>query len=152
VVRISNKDILIGYIGTLPDKECKEIYYLLQGKNTPEYEWVVFDKVKLTQQQYSKLIWLWGKDKLEECIKILNKWMVKKNIDKPLSCYKNLMGWVENAYYRTHPATDKSIRFNSDIDTAWKAKRYVQRIPVELRAYDTEIKYLVEKYGTDILK
>lgn len=150
-MRRTNKDILIGYIATLPDKECKEIYYLLQGHKVPEYELVIFDKVKLTQGQYNKLIWLWGKDKVEECVKILNDWLNKKDISQPISCYKNLMGWVENAYYRTHPADDKSLKFDSNIDTAWKAKKYVQRIPEELRAYDSEIKFLVEKFGKDIL-
>lgn len=151
-MRRDNKDILIGYIGTLSDKECKDIYYLLQGNNIPEYELVIFDKVSLTQGQYNKLIWLWGKEKVTECIKILNDWIIKKNIDKPISCYKNLIGWVESAYYRTHPPDDKSLKFDSKIDTEWKAKRYVQRIPAELRAYDSEIKYLVERYGTKILK
>ena len=150
-MRRTNKDILLGYIATLPDKDCKEIYYLLQGKDKPEYELVIFDKVKLTQGQYNKLIWLWGKEKVEECIKILNDWIIKKNIDKPISYYKSLLGWVENAYYRTHPATDKSLKFDSEIDTEWKAKRYVQRIPPELRAYDSEVKYLVERFGTKIL-
>jgi len=150
-MRRSNKDILLGYIATLPDSECKEIYYLLQGKDTPEYELVIFDKVKLTQGQYSKLIWLWGKAKVDACIDILNEWIVKKNIDKPISCYKNLIGWVENAYYRTHPADDKSLKFDSSIDTEWKAKRYIQRIPEELRAYDSEVKFLVEKYGIKII-
>lgn len=151
-MRRDNKEILIGYIGTLPDARCKEIYYLLHDDKTPEYELVIFDKVKLTQGQYSKLIWLWGKEKVEACIQILNDWIKKKNIDKPISCYKNLLGWVENAYYRTHPADDKSLKFDSKIDTEWKARRYVQRIPPELRAYDSEIKYLVERFGPSILK
>lgn len=150
-MRRSNKDILIGYIGTLPDKECKEIYYLLQGHKVPEYELVIFNKVKLTQGQYNKLIWLWGREKVEACIQILNDWIEKKGIDKPISYYKSLLGWVENAYYRTHPADDKSLKFDSTIDTEWKAKKYVQRIPQELRAYDSEIKFLVEKFGTKIL-
>lgn len=152
-MRRSYKDILIGYIGTLPDKDCKEVYYLLQEKATPKSEFIVFDNVKLTEGQYNKLIWLWGKDKVEECIKILNEWIIKKGdkITKNFSCYKNILGWVENAYYRTHPMNDKSIQFNSKIDTAWKAKRYVKRIPPELRAYDSEIKFLVERFGPDIL-
>ena len=151
-MRISNKDILIGYIGTLPDRECREIYYMLQSKGIPEYELVIFDKVKLTQGQYNKLIWLWGKEKVDACVKILNDWIAKKGIDKPISYYKSLIGWVENAYYRTHPADDKSLKFDSTIDTEWKAKRYVQRIPKELRAYDSEVKYLVERFGIKVLE
>lgn len=150
-MRRTNKDILIGYIGTLSDKECKEIYYLLQGKDTPEYELVIFGKVQLTQGQYNKLIWLWGKDKTLKCIDILNEWIEKRGIKNPISYYKSLISWVENAYYRKYPASDKSLKFNSEIDTEWKAKRYVQRIPAELRAYDSEIKFLVERFGTKIL-
>lgn len=151
-MRRSNKDILLGYIATLPDKECKEIYYLLQGKDTPEYELVIFDKVKLTQGQYNKLIWLWGKDKTLACIDILNNWIKKKDIIKPISYYKSLLGWVETAYYRTHPANDKSLKFDSNIDTEWKARKYVQGIPPELRACDSEVKFLVEKFGSKILE
>ena len=152
-MRRDNKDILIGYIGTLSDKDCKEIYYLLQDiKGKPKHEVLEFDKVKLTQGQYSKLIWFWGKEKTDACIEILNEWLNRKQIDKPISCYRNMMGWVENAYYRTHPPDDKSLKFDSKIDTAWKAKRYVQRLTPELRAYDSEVKFLVEKYGTKILE
>ena len=150
-MRRDNKEILIGYIGTLPDKDCKEIYYLLQGRDTPEYEMMIFDKVKLTPGQYNKLIWLWGKEKTDACIDILNNWIKEKNINHPVAYYKNLLGWVETAYYRTHPMNDKSIKFDSKIDTAWKAKRYVQRIRPELRAYDSEVKYLVERFGKQIL-
>ena len=46
---------------------------------------------------------------------------------------------------------DKSIRFNSEIDTAWKARKYVQKIRPELRAYDSEVKYLLERFGKQIL-
>ena len=89
-MRRDNKEILIGYIGTLPDKDCKEIYYLLQGRDTPEYEMMIFDKVKLTQGQYTKLIWLWGKEKTDACIQILNDWIIKKNVNHPVAYYKNL--------------------------------------------------------------
>lgn len=151
-MRRDNKEILLGYIATLPDQDCKEIYYLLQDIKAPKRETVEFGKVKLTQAQYSKLIWLWGKEKTDICIKILDEWMVRKNVTKPISCYRSLVGWVENAYYRTHPADDKSLKFNSKIDTAWKARSYIKRLPPELRAYDSEVKFLVEKFGTKILE
>lgn len=151
-MRVSHKDILLGYIGTLPDSECKDIYYLLQDKKIPNKELMEFDRVKLTTGQYNKLVWLWGKEKTDICIQMLNEWMEKKNVTKNISCYKNLIGWVETAYYRKYPANDKSLKFDSRIDTEWKARRYVKRIPPELRAYDTEIKFLVERFGTKILQ
>ena len=151
-MRISNKDILIGYIGTLSDSECQELYYYLTGiKTKHNYKKGL---VELTGGQYDKLIWLWGKDKTDKCIDMLDEWLKEKGdkINKRISHYRQLIGWIENKYYQLYPATDKSLRFNSDIDTAWKARNYVRRIPKELRAYDSEIKYLVNRYGTKILE
>jgi hypothetical protein len=150
-MRKDNKDILIGYIATLPDSKCKEIYYLLTGFRD-KYD-MEFDLVKLTNGQYNKLIWLWGEDKTLKCINLLNDWLKEKGdkITKNISHYKQLIGWIENKYYQLYPATDKTLRFDSKIDTAWKAKRYIQRIPKDLIAYDSEVKYLVNRYGKDIL-
>lgn len=150
-MRKDNKDILIGYIATLPDSKCKEIYYLLTGLRD-KYD-MEFDLVKLTNGQYNKLIWLWGEDKTLKCINLLNDWLKEKGdkITKNISHYKQLIGWVENKYYQLYPATDKTLRFDSKIDTTWKAKRYIQRIPKDLIAYDSEVKYLVNRYGKDIL-
>ena len=150
-MRRDNKDILLGLVGTLTDEECKEVYYLITSyKDKTDLE---FDLVRLTDGQYNKLVWLWGKDKTDKCIEMLNEWLKAKGdkITKKISHYKQLISWVESKYYQLYPASDKSIRFDSKIDTAWKARRYVKRIPTELRAYDSEIKFLVEKYGTKIL-
>ena len=148
-MRRSNKDILLGLVGTLTDKECKEIYYLITShRDRTDLE---FGLVKLTDGQYNKLVWLWGKDKTDKCIAILNEWLEKKNITRPISHYRQIIGWVESKYYQLYPANDKSLRFNSKIDTMWKAKKYVSKIPKELRAYDSEVKFLIEKYGVDIL-
>jgi hypothetical protein len=148
-MRKDNKDILIGLVGTLTDQECKDIYYLITGyKDNLDIQ---FDLVKLSYGQYNKLVWLWGKDKTDKCIEILNDWLKKKDITNSISCYKQLITWVERKYYQLYPANDKSLRFDSKIDTAWKAKRYIQRIPSELRAYDSEVKFLVNKFGKDIL-
>lgn len=151
-MRRSNKDILIGYIGTLSDKDCKEVYYLLTGKQDGLD--LTFDLVKLTDGQYNKLVWLWGKDKTDKCIQILNEWLLDKGdkITKKISHYRQLISWVESKYYQKYPATDKSLRFNSKIDTAWKARRYIQRIPEELRAYDSEVKFLIQRFGDKILR
>ena len=67
-----------------------------------------------------------------------------------LSHYKSIMGWVEGVYYRTHPI-EKVDRFNSSIDTTWKARKYINSIPKELRSGDSEVKFLVERFGIDIL-
>lgn len=152
-MRVDNKEILIGYIATLTDKECKDIYYMLNELPVPKADWLKLGKVKITKEQYNKLVWIWGADKTNECIAILNGWLDKAKLKKKnISHYKQLIGWVENAYYNTHPANDKSIKYRMKIDTAWKAKKYIQNIPKELRAYDGDIKFLVERFGTKILE
>lgn len=152
-MRRSNKDILIGLVQTLSDEDCKELYYYIVGKKDESGGTLSFNLVHLTQNQYNKLIWLWGKDKTTECIDILDKWLVKKGdkVKPYLSHYKSLLGWVEGVYYRSHPI-EKVEKFNSSIDTMWKAKRYIKSIPPELRANDSEVKFLVERFGQDILK
>lgn len=152
-MRIDNKDILLGYIGTLSDSECKEIYYYLTGLKDKDSYSYKNGRVELTDGQYNKLVWLWGKDKTDKCIALLNEWLEAKGdkITKKISHYRQLTSWVESKYYQLYPATDKSLRFDSKIDTMWKAKKYVSKIPKELRAYDSEVKFLLNKYGKDIL-
>jgi hypothetical protein len=153
MTRINNKDILIGYISTLTDRECKDIYYLITGSKDK----YTFSKglVKLTDQQYNKLIWIWGKEKADRCIDILDEWMQKKGdkLKPNLSCYNQLITWVDNAYYNLYPLDkkDKTIIHTNSIDTAWKARKYIRSVPAELRAYDSEVKYLVQRFGKDIL-
>ena len=150
-MRRDNKDILIGLVGTLTDDECRELYYFITGQK--EGYSIEIGNVRLTQNQYNKLIWMWGKDKTDKCIKLLDDWLISKGdkIKKFISHYKQLITWVDNKYYQLYPANDKSLKYSSDIDTAWKAKKYVQRIPKELRAYDSEVKFLIEKFGKEIL-
>lgn len=152
-MRRTNKDILLGLVGTLTDEECKEIYYIITTVKDSDKKDVVRDLVKLTSEQYNKLVWLWGLDKTEKCISILNEWLKKKDKDitRKISHYKQLITWVETKYYRYNPANDKSIKYNSKIDTAWKARKYISRIPKELRAYDTEVKFLIERFGLEVL-
>lgn len=147
----TNKDILIGLIKTLSDNDCREILYFITDKEYKEDNLLHFNLVTLTKDQYSKLIWLWGKDKTDKCINILNDWLENKKIKKKLSCYRQLVGWVERKYYQENDVWDKSITHASNIDSKWKAKRYIKRIPPELRAWDSQVKYLVNKYGVDIL-
>lgn len=150
-MRIDHKEILMGLVGTLTDKECMDIYYMITGFKDG-YS-ISRGLVKLTQGQYDKLVWLWGKDKTDKCIEILDEWLKEKGdkITRKISHYRQLISWVENKYYLLYPANDKSLKFNSKIDTANKARQYVKRIPKELRAYDSEVRFLVNRYGKDIL-
>ena len=137
---------------TLSDEDCKELYYFITGYKEGNGKYLEFDKVRITQGQYDKLIFIWGKDKTESCIKILNDWLIKKGdkVKPYLSHYKCLIGWVEGVYYRSHPI-EKTNKFGGNIDTTWKARKYVRSIPEELRANDSEVKFLVERFGQDIL-
>lgn len=150
-MRRDNKDILIGLVGTLTDEECKELYYYITGKQEG-YD-IEVGRVHLTNKQYNKLIWMWGEDKTSKCIKLLDEWLESKGdkISPFLSHYKQLITWIDNKYYQLYPASDKSLRYDSKIDTAWKAKRYIASIPPELRRYDCEVKFLLEKFGKEVL-
>ena len=152
-MRVDNKDILIGLVGTLTDEECREVYYMIMGGVKDKIN-IVRDKVQLTQGQYDKLVWLWGKSKTDKCIDILNDWLTEKGdkITRKISHYRQLIGWVENKYYQLYPANDKSLKYDSKIDTLHKAQQYVKRIRPELVAYDSEVKYLVNKFGPKVLK
>ena len=151
-MRKNNKDILIDYILTLTDEECRDGWFILQNMKLPKANQLEFDLVKLSQQEYDKLIWLWGKVKTDRCIEILNEWLKTKNISRPLHHFKQLTGWVETKYYRLYPMDDKSMRYSQGrIDTLWKAKKFVKRIPKELWNYDREVRFLVEKFGHDVL-
>lgn len=150
-MRRSNKDILIDYILTLTDKECRDSWFILQNQRVPNEEKLEFDLVKLTQEEYDKLIWMWGKVKADRSIEILNKWLKEKEITRPLHHFKQLTTWVETKYYQLYPMDDKSLNYTQKIDTAWKAKKYIRRIPKELWGYDREVRYYVEKFGKDVL-
>lgn len=147
----TNKDILLDYVATLPDEKCREVYYLIQDLQEPSVDWVELDRVKLTRNQYTKLAWMWGEDKTKKCVEILNDWLKEKNITKNISCYHNLLGWVEVKYNSLYHISDKDIRFDSEFKSIGRAREYIKHIPKELRAYDREVRFLVEKFGKGVL-
>lgn len=148
----TNKDILLGLVGTMTDNECRDVLYYIADKEYVESNLIQFDLVKITKEQYNKLIWMWGEDKTKSCIEILNEWLSTKNITKKISHYRQLVGWVERKYYQTHGVNDKSLLNYGNIDCKWKAKKYIKSIPKELRCFDSQVKYLVNKYGFDIME
>lgn len=152
-MRRSFKDILIGYVGTLTDRECQDVYYAINDMRLHKVDWVEIGNVKLSRGQYSKLMDWWGKDKFDKCVEILDEWLSNTELRfKFASHYKMMLGWVDSKYHKLY-GEDKTVRFSSEnIDTAWKAKKYIKHIPEELRAYDSEVKLLVERFGTEILK
>lgn len=149
--RKTNKEILLSYIATLPDERCREAYYILQDMEVPEVEWVELDRVRITRGQYTKLMWMWGEEKTKKCVEILNNWIKEKGITKNISCYHNLLTWVEVKYNQMNGLASKDIRFDSEFKGVKRAREYIRNIPKELRAYDREVRFLVEKFGKKAL-
>lgn len=151
-MRKSNKEILLEYVATLSDEQARKAWYILQDLEVPMCEWYEWDKVRLSTVQYNKLINMWGEEKTKACIDILNEWIKKKNITRMISCYENIIGWVENEYLKSNKLKKSKRRVTTtNVDTLHRAKLYVKSIPEELRAWDTEVRYLLEKYGSKVL-
>lgn len=148
----TNKDILIGLVGSMTNDECRDVIYFITDKEYKEDNIVEFNLVRLTKEQYNKLIWLWGEEKTSKCIEILNEWLSKKNITKKISHYRQLVGWVERKYYQENDVNDKSILNYGNIDSKWKAKKYILSIPKELRYLDSQVKYLINRYDINIME
>ncbi len=147
----NNKETLLGYIACLSEEKCGEIYSWLMGK-TPDKK-LEFDKVKLSQEEYSKLVWMWGEDKTQKCIDILNEWLGKrKKLAPHISYYRNIIGWVERKYYQLYPANDKSIQNYIEIKERWQALKYIRSVPKELRADDCEIQMLIDRFKINPLE
>lgn len=147
----TNKDILLGLVGTMTDDECRDVLYFITDREYIESSLIEFGLVRLTKDQYNKLVWIWGEEKTKLCIEILNEWLSKKNITKKISHYRQLVGWVERKYYQMYPADDKFLNYGS-IDCKWKAKKYIKSIPKELRWLDSQVRYLVNKYDINIME
>jgi len=147
----TNKDILLGLVGTMTDDECRDVLYFITDREYVESSLIEFGLVILTRDQYNKLVWMWGEKKTKRCIEILNEWLSKKNITKKISHYRQLVGWVERKYYQMYPADDKSLNYGG-IDCKWKAKKYIKSIPKELRWLDSQVRYLVNKYSINIME
>ena len=149
---MTNKDILISMVSKLTDDEARDIIYFISDKEYIEDNIIEFDTVRITKNQYSKLIWLWGYDKTNKCIDILNEWLQSRTITRKISHYRQLVGWVERKYYQLNGVNDKSIVNYGSIDSKWKAIKYIKVIPEELRAFDSQVRYLIERYNIDINK
>lgn len=148
----SNKEILIEYVATLSDEQARKAWYILQDLEVPMCEWYEWDKVRLSTVQYNKLVAMWGEEKTKSCIDILNDWIIKKNITRKISCYENIITWVETEYIKRNKLRKPNRRVTTtDVDTITKAKLYIKSIPEELRAWDAEVRYLIERYGSKIL-
>lgn len=148
----TNKEILLGLVGTMTDDECRDVLYFITDKEYVEDNIVVFDLVRITKEQYNKLIWMWGVDKTNKCIGILNEWLKKKNITKKISHYRQLVGWVERKYHQDNNISDDLLVDYGGIKYKWQAKKYIKSIPKELRMLDSQVKYLINKFDINIME
>ena len=146
----TNKDILLGLVGSMSDNECRDVLYFITDREYKQSSLVEFGLVHITKDQYNKLVWMWGEEKTKACIEILNKWLSTKNITKKISHYRQLVGWVERKYQQDYGVNEKSLVNYGDIKYKWQAKKYISGIPKELRWLDSQVKYLVNKFDIDI--
>ena len=162
--------MLLGYVNTLSDQECANIYFLIHGvmKDTryiyfnSEGEEIFVDEtkadkstfIKLTRNQYGTLLYKFGKEKLIECIKIL--FIASKNKDKlgEYNRFRHLTGWVEIEYNRLHRygelndgGYDESIPPFTQIDTQEQAIKWIDSIPKTNQYDDAYVVYLKNKFN-----
>lgn len=162
--QMNSKEVLLAYINTLSDRECKKIYLMLKDTDKmskARYEYYN-DKaepmegglIKLTPVQFHALVNSWGMDKVKGCFKILYNYLKEeKKVLTPH--YRLLRGWVETHYLKklnqhNRPPVHLAIRFD-EIKTKAQARIYVAQVPPELRGYDVNVEYLVNRYGEEIL-
>lgn len=159
-----SKDILLAYINTLDDKECKKIYLMLRELEGAKDKYEFYDHeakrsdtglIKLTPKQYCALYNKWGDEKTRYCFGILTKYLLKTNNKNKASHFSMLNGWVETQFIRkfTHrgrPANVIPVSFN-EIQSKAQARVYVAQVPANARSSDLYVTYLVNRWGADIL-
>lgn len=146
----TNKDILLGLVGSMTDNECRDVLYFITDREYEQSSLIDFGLVHITKNQYNKLVWMWGVEKTKACIEILNKWLSAKNITKKISHYRQLVGWVERKYHQDYGVNEESLVNYGGIKYKWQAEKYIKGIPKELRMLDSQVKYLVNKFNVDI--
>lgn len=159
---MNSKDILIAYINTLSDKDCKNIYLLLKEIEGNKGKYELYNSkgekdsaglVKLTPKQYHVLYEKWGPEKIAFCFETLTNYL-KSNKKVKASHYTLLNGWVETLYLsknKKHRRKVLPIRFE-DVKTKAQARLYVANVPETMRSDDVYVGYLVNKWGVDILE
>ena len=160
---MNSKDILLAYINTLTDKECKKIYLMLKELEVAKgkYEYYNSDGVvskdgiiKLTPKQFHNIFYRWGEDKVKACFKMLEDYLQSGKKVKA-SHYTLLNGWIETQYLAKQrkvgrPRTTLTVRFE-DVKSKAQARLYVASVPEHNRSDDVYVNYLVNRYGEEIL-
>lgn len=158
---MNSKDILIAYINTLSDRECKSIFLLLKEMEGAKGKYEMYNSegvkddnglIKLTPRQYHALAQSWSEEKLKYCFDVLSKYLASGKKVRA-SHYTLLNGWVETSYINSHKKRGRkplTVRFE-DIKSKAQAILYVANVPASMRGDDVYVNYLVNRWGVDIL-
>lgn len=179
IPKLTNKEVLIAYASTLNEKQAKEAYQiLLERFDIHRARVIKFNrngvqdtngKVRLTQNQYNKIISEKGELYFHSVVEILYDYIVYleersqsestlrsrlREYNRISHYYKLTKGWVAERYQKEYGATHSNYNKTLsvwDINTLEEAQRYYNELPSELRINNPEIDYLVTKFPSLIL-
>lgn len=179
IPKLTNKEVLIAYVSTLNDKQAKEAYQiLLERFDIHRARVIKFNrngvqdtngKVRLTQNEYNKIITEKGELYFHSAVEILYDYIVYleersqsestlrprlREYNRISHYYKLTKGWVVEKYQKEYGATHSNYNKTLsvwDINTLEEAQRYYNELPSELRINNPEIDYLVTKFPSLIL-
>ena len=168
--KMSSKEMLLGYINTLSEQDCANLYFILHGV-MKDARYVYFNSqgeeievdettadmgsfIKLTRNQYGTLMYKYGKEKLVECIKILFIASKDKSRLGEYNRFRHLTGWVEAEYNRLHRYSelhdsgyDESIPPFTQIETKEQAIKWINSLPKANQYDDAYVIYLKNKFN-----
>lgn len=177
--KLSSKETLIAYVSTLSEGKCKIAYQALQERfeihrkrnllfNREGIEALAPDgKVRLTPNQYQKVLEIYGELGFHRLVEILYDYIVNLEERAPVEVtakqrlktyqsishyYKMTQGWVAQRYEQEHPefleSKPKMVQIEfKDIDNKSKAIEYINSIPKHLRYENMEIDFLIAQYN-----
>lgn len=169
-LRMTSKEMLLGYINTLSEQDCANIYFVCKDiVEQPNY--LYFDKdaniitfaeaqevfhIKLTRNQYSELVAKWGEKKTKECIQILAIHNTQKNRLYEFSSYRMINGWVEREWRRLNgkrrfikkgDKEEELLPPFTEIDTKTDAEKWIALTPPDYRNRSPYVFYLRNKFN-----
>lgn len=173
---IGNKELLLGYVNSLTEAECRKMYLVIQGEVEDNSKWVMFDcygnrvnsnpSVMLKQTQLEYLLDIWGEKKTRDIIALQGKLNDNRKARDEVdirSDYFKIMNYTEAYYYKLHRLDanyydrvavgdeDNVISFTATISLK-EAKEFIKRIPSELRDTDGYCQWLFNMWGDSLYK
>lgn len=139
--KLTNKEVLIAYVSTLPDNKCKEAYQILTERyDIHKRKYLLFNrqgveakapdgKIRLRPFHYERILRMYGEDGFHRLVELLYDYIVyleentdcvfngrKKLRDLQTICHYNILtkGWVAQEYFKENP--NVSIRDDEQND------------------------------------